>query len=1300
MYLKELTLRGFKSFASATTLRFGPGLTAVVGPNGSGKSNIVDALAWVMGEQGARVLRGTAMEDVIFAGTASRPALGRAQVTLTIDNSDHALDIPYAEVSISRTVFRSGGSEYAINGRQCRLLDVQELLSDTGLGQRMHVIVGQGRLDEILRADPAGNRAFIEEAAGILKHRRRKERALRKLEATQDNLARLDDLIAEIRRQLKPLGRQARMSKRADRVAATLRDAKARIAADDASALRRCAERAASDARDVSARLSEGTRRLDSLRAAVATLEERSTGSDPDLALCEKQWHELSSIAERLRSLDSVATERARSERASITAHPGEDPEILRARAEELGAQASGAESQVAERRLDCDRAVEARAEAERRLAAVRQTITQLRQAAKDREGRETKLRRLVSTEEAAVQVAVSRLADLEEQHERLRRQSDELHADLGVSEQTPEDALRDAEALLEEARALLSRRQEELAEAQRRQREAESSAISQEAKAAALEETLAGRGSSGLSDSQAAALVRGRLSGMIRVSDGWEKAVDRALGALSSSLVVSGRKDALAMAAGVLREESGRLAVIHPREPACAGGSPSEEGDHGRMDDAADSRPCPDGGSSDASASTVPLAFFVNADPEADDQVMAEGIRDAVRGIVKDVAAVHDLSSAEEALRNSRWRVAVTPEGVLVGRVGIVAGTGDAASELLLVSQSDHARRRGARFRRDAAALAQDAERLAGARDEARTAVDARQRELTEVRVRIREERRARESLRNRAREVDRRLGQVTDRRDQTAQEERSHRSRLDDLRHALEKASNVPSGQDADPDELAHRERDLEQSLTAARNHEMEATLAWKDARRSQESLVRQTGLLADEAERAEQRRRRIRERNEASESRARRAEAIAVEARDAAAVADAARDRVALRRDGLREELAGTNERLRALRAERVKVEPEVTRLQMRAHELDLEVQRAAADLDRLAAGVADDVGMGLDELIHAYGPNVPVPVLDDDGNPVPFGPTALHQETVDRDSAQNPAVKGVGPQDAVVQDAAVTHRTGGDADDVPIVQEDGDPDDSDASVIYRTVPYVRAEQERRRDEAARRLQALGKVNPLAAEEYDALEERHRFLVSQRDDVASGRRDLLQLVKGIDSTMTEVFRSAFEDTAAAFQEVFATLFPGGRGRLRLEDPDDLLSSGVLVEASPAGKRVRQLSLLSGGERSLTALALLFAIFTARPSPFYVMDEVEAALDDVNLTRLLEAMKRLREHAQLIVITHQQRTMSIADDIYGVTMRSDGVTTVISQRLADVPGADGSSSGGRSPSGPDQNPVSVGRG
>ncbi len=325
-------------------------------------------------------------------------------------------------------------------------------------------------------------------------------------------------------------------------------------------------------------------------------------------------------------------------------------------------------------------------------------------------------------------------------------------------------------------------------------------------------------------------------------------------------------------------------------------------------------------------------------------------------------------------------------------------------------------------------------------------------------------------------------------------------------------------------------------------------------------------------------------------------------------------------------MQEAASSHDEELKALRTQRNGIEPKVTDLTGREHALDVNRERLAAEYGQLTQKVSDELGMTLEELVEQYGPDQPVPVLDDSGNPVP--------------------VDGDGPE--------------GD-------KSEGDKSDGQ----YQTVVYNRAEQQKRLDKARRDLAALGKVNPLAVEEYDALEERNKYLNDQRADVAKSRDDLMQLIKDLDSTMVEVFTSAFKDTAEAFEKMFATLFPGGKGRLRLENPDDLLTSGVLVEASPAGKRVKQLSLLSGGERSLTALALLFAIFTARPSPFYVMDEVEAALDDVNLTRLINAFNQLREHAQLIIITHQQRTMSIADALYGVTMRADGVTAVVSQKL-----------------------------
>ncbi|MGA9677218.1 MAG: AAA family ATPase, partial [Mycobacterium sp.] len=338
MYLKSLTLKGFKSFASPTTLRFEPGITAVVGPNGSGKSNVVDALAWVMGEQGAKTLRGGKMEDVIFAGTSSRAPLGRAEVTVTIDNSDNALPIEYSEVSITRRMFRDGASEYEINGSSCRLMDVQELLSDSGIGREMHVIVGQGKLDEILQSRPEDRRAFIEEAAGVLKHRKRKEKALRKLDAMSANLARLTDLTTELRRQLKPLGRQAEVARRAQTIQADLRDAKLRLAADDL--VNRQTERDAileaettmrREHDDTAARLAVASEELAAHEEALLALSQRAES-------VQQTWFRLSALAERVGATVRIASERAQHLDVEPAALSDTDPDALDAEAEQVAA--------------------------------------------------------------------------------------------------------------------------------------------------------------------------------------------------------------------------------------------------------------------------------------------------------------------------------------------------------------------------------------------------------------------------------------------------------------------------------------------------------------------------------------------------------------------------------------------------------------------------------------------------------------------------------------------------------------------------------------------------------------------------------------------------------------------------------------------------------------------------------------------------------------------------------------------------------------------------------------------------
>lgn len=1222
MYLKELTLRGFKSFASATTLRFEPGITAVVGPNGSGKSNIVDALTWVMGEQGAKNLRGSSMEDVIFAGTSSRPPLGRAQVSLTIDNTDRTLDIDYTEVTISRTIWRNGGSEYAINGSPCRLLDIQELLSDTGLGQQMHVIVGQGRLDAILKADPSGHRAFIEEAAGILKHRKRKERALRKLANTETNLSRLDDLLGEIRRQLGPLGRQARISRRADSIQISLRDAQARLYAEDACESMKRREALRTELTAVRTQLNAAQHDLARIKVRIEQVEALSSQSSPAIARINQTFHELSRIEERLHALSQLAGERSRSLAGQIVTNFGEDPGILEQRAAELDAQAQEQQRTVSDMRLAFDKATEQRADGEKRLASVRQTLNELRRTAQQRETQIANLRELVAREESAVQLAETRIRDFNGQRETLIRQHDEAEQQRQTLERESQAVDDDGGAALETARETVSRLQDELNAVEARRREVDGRIISLQAKADALRDTLDSRNASGSLERDASLETMGRLTDFIRVAEGWEEGVAHALEQFAGAMVVPGREQMLHALKKAKADKLGKAVILTaaPVRTSAAAGRPASEA-------SADSR------------SVTALATLVGPNPDAPDPAQASDVADTVRVLLSDVAAVDDVAQAQRVTSGTTgFTRAVTRDGeVVVAGVAAIGGSSLSQSDLSLASRRDKALHEVAELKAELADLDAQVAQARDVRDQARLAVDDAAQRRTELRLRIQQAEKALRGAVDRVASLSRQVTAMDERIAKTREDAQSHRLKLDDLHRALASVQ-TSTGDHADFDDLTDRERELEQNLNEAREQEVSARIAWTEANRKAESLTRQAGLLHDNAREAAERRTRLEALNERRRRQMARIERIASDADAVAGLVAASIRNVVARREELQAAVSSHDEELKTLRAQRNEIEPRVAGLQRREHELDVDRERLAAAYGQLTQKVADAVGMGLDELVAQYGPDQPVPVLDDDGRPVPLD---------DGD------------------DAARSDESGDTGADGPA---DGD---AAAPVAYRTVPYVRAEQVKRLEKAKRDLAALGKVNPLAAEEYEALEARNRYLNDQRNDVVNSRDDLMTLIRDLDRTMVEVFRSAFEDTAAAFEQVFATLFPGGTGRLRLENPDDLLTTGVLVEASPAGKRVKQLSLLSGGERSLTALALLFAIFTARPSPFYVMDEVEAALDDVNLTRLLNAFEQLRSHAQLIVITHQQRTMSIADALYGVTMRADGVTAVVSQKL-----------------------------
>ncbi|MFE6224391.1 chromosome segregation protein SMC [Streptomyces sp. NPDC057854] len=1179
MHLKALTLRGFKSFASATTLRFEPGITCVVGPNGSGKSNVVDALSWVMGEQGAKSLRGGKMEDVIFAGTTGRPPLGRAEVSLTIDNSDGALPIDYAEVTLTRIMFRGGSSEYQINGDTCRLLDIQDLLSDSGIGREMHVIVGQGQLDSVLHADPMGRRAFIEEAAGVLKHRKRKEKALRKLDAMQANLARVQDLADELRRQLKPLGRQAAVARRAAVIQADLRDARLRLLADDLVRLRRALHAELADEAALLARKETTEEELRTALAHESALEAEVRALAPRLERAQQTWYALSQLAERVRGTISLADARVKSA-TGVPAEErrGRDPEDLEreaARVREQEAELAAA-LEAAERALED--AVEHRAELERALAAEERRLKDAARALADRrEG----LARLHGQANAARSRAAAAQAEID----RLTAARDEA-ADRAVAAQEEYEQLKaEVDGLdaadtahterYEEARRALAGAEAALGAA----REAAADAESRRAATRARHDTLALglRRKDGTGALLAAGLpgILGPAAELLTVTPGYEVPVAAALGAAADALAADGPTAAAEALRLLRKQDAGRATLLltgAEHEPA----------------------PLPPG--------TVAAAGLVTG---------PAGLVAAARRLLAGIAVVDGLDEARDLVRSHPEVTAVTADGDLLGAHWAQGGSAGAPSLLEVQAQVDEAAA-------ELAALAARCEETARARDEAaghRAECAARVEELDALRRTAEKEKaavaqalgRLAGQARGAAGEAERTAAAVA--RAQEALERAG--AEAEELAERLLAAEESPAEEEPD---TAVRDR-LALDGSHARQTEVEARLQV----RTHEERVKGLAGRADSLDRAARAEREARARAEQRRARlrheARVAGAVAAGARTLLAHVEVSLDRAERERAEAAAARADREQRLATARARGRELKAELDKLTDSVHRGEVLGAEKRLRIEQLEAKALEEFGVEPGALAAEYGPDQPVP-------PSP------------------PA----------------------DGETLP-----EDPDDP----RNRPRPFIRSEQEKRLKAAERAFQQLGKVNPLALEEFAALEERHRFLSEQLEDLKKTRADLLQVVKEVDQRVEQVFTEAYRDTAREFEGVFSRLFPGGEGRLVLTDPDSMLTTGVEVEARPPGKKVKRLSLLSGGERSLTAVALLVSIFKARPSPFYVMDEVEAALDDTNLQRLIRIMRELQESSQLIVITHQKRTMEVADALYGVSMQGDGVSKVISQRL-----------------------------
>ena len=1175
MHLKSLTLKGFKSFAQPTTFVFEPGVTCIVGPNGSGKSNVVDALAWVMGEQGAKTLRGGKMEDVIFAGTSSRGPLGRAEVQLTIDNADGALPIEYAEVTISRTLFRNGSSEYAINGESCRLLDVQELLSDSGLGREMHVIVGQGRLDTVLQASPEDRRGFIEEAAGILKHRRRKEKTLRKLDAMEANLTRLSDLAGEIRRQLKPLGRQAEIAREAQTIAAVVRDAKARLFADDVVALRTAlADHTRTEQERHTERLVLSDQ-AETVRAGIARLEKNQNSIAVDEA--RSVAFGLEQVQERMRGLYTLANQRlallgSEEDDAAVTAvtvtqatidEAKEDIETISSGLGDAQDAAAAASREVVNARAELDTLDVDIAEQSALVSEYDMRLSSLRGNADAAASALAAVRGAVLRQENALEAAHARRREAEEALEAI----DDAEAPAGTAVEYAaayESAQRAATAAEAERESL----RERLHAAER-----EVDALT--AKAAALSSALSLSGGAAEIVAEGGPGIRGLVGDAVQVRAGYEAAIAAVLGPLAEGVLVGSAEDAFLLAAEAAERRRGVVDFVVAE-------APRERAPH----------PAVDGVIAATETVTAP---------------------DGVLGILAHVLIADDLDAARAARRaldaaGDTATTIVTPGGDVITAQTLRTGSGGERSRLELAAERDAATERLTEIQ-----IVVDS--LREARIDADEAVEETRRQAKDALRALREHDAA---LATHAEQVNK----VTVRHEAAVAECDRLETGLAQAQAAVADAEAKAETAKAELDAAVAAPRPvldasardgLLEALERAREGEVRARLEVETLR--ERVRAAQSRVTALERQREQERDAAAEAARRAVIRRAQREAASGVvdelprildsldrsvtEARVALAEAEAAR--------------SAQNEELVALRAQESSLRERLAGLTESVHGLELQIHEKKLHLNSLLERVSSELSLDEDVLVAEYGPDQLVP----------------------RDPGAEPA--------------------------------DGELLDDTA------IPFDRRIQQRRLADAERKLAQLGRVNPLALEEFAALEQRHAFLTTQLADLTQTRQDLLTIIADLDERMQTIFASAFEDTKEAFGQVFPLLFPGGTGSISLTDPENMLTTGIEVSVRPVGKKIERLSLLSGGERSLAAVALLVAIFKARPSPFYILDEVEAALDDANLGRLLTVFEQLRESSQLLVITHQKRTMEIADALYGVSMRQDGVSAVVGQRVGD---------------------------
>ncbi len=1144
MKLKHLTLRGFKSFADRTRLDFSSGVNVVVGPNGSGKSNILDAIAWVMGTQATKSLRTEKMEDVVFAGTATRPALSRAEVNLTFANDEETGLLGVAEITITRRIFRDGTSEYELNGAPCRLLDIQELLSDGGIGRHQHVLVGQGHIGDVLNARPEDHRAMIEEAAGVTKHRARRDRAVRRLERTDHDMERLNDILAQQRKALRPLRRQANAAARHDAVRAEAHALRLHLGGEEIRRIRTrlgsaAVEReAALELRDESdAALAALRGRLHQLRADAGEVGSLLT---TDTAAAAR----LETVTERLHRIATVARERARSleARAEGADERRDDLELERRELQAAIEQARAAEVIGAEDAGRLETALRALEDEERSLAE--QISLPAEGVVANLRGDLRALETSAERDHAEREQVVSRIAVLTD---RLAEEATEIDA-LDASIRRTDGRTEGLQAEYERRRGTRAEAQEAWERARSDVDEARIAVAGAVARVEAIDAAV-----EGLVDATAREIastapgISGSLVARLDVPSDMAAAVDAALGMWSDAYVAEGHDLLVDAARAVKAAGTGGVAIVA----------------HGGADDDA--------------ASEAMRRFGVD---RLIDRLGDAADRRLASAFLGHVVVVEGWQMAHRVVAEMPSVIAVTPEGDVVGAKGMIVaqpdGAGPAALEAARV-ELEVAEREGHR----AASLATSAQR---AFDVAREAERSALEELESVEAEL--------------------AGFV----EALAVLERSHAATEAELDRLRSRKGAIDEADAARAERIAS----LRARVAEFEGEEAERQAAWEALNERRAAVAARRDEARRALERAAGERASQVERRRLSEARlavidGEMAQLVLVPRSHESIVELTAIERAAVAA------IASVGSKIEVLRERQRSL-----REQMGAANAELrDAEETRETLDRQRGGASDALNALDIELAELR---------------VRLEAAA---EALRRDA------------DAEVAEALAAPR--------PELADGEDPAERLASLLAD-------------------LKRMGPINPLAAEEYATLSAEVEELDRQLSDLAESKADLKKVISALDAKMVELFETAFAEIAALYHENFSLVFPGGSGRLRLTDGDDAMGAGVLVEAQPAGKKVGRLSLLSGGERSLAALAFLFAVFRARPSPFYVLDEVEAALDDANLHRFLRLVDTLRADTQLVIITHQQQTMEAADVLYGVTMEPGESTKVLSKRMSPV--------------------------